>query len=197
MFGNKGTLLVVQTAALVLVARELGTSGRGALAVGVNLTLVLVQVGTFGLVSANPYFVARQPELRSRIVANALFFAAIAGTLLVAAALGLKLAFPAAIAGLSWTMVARPPAPPPPLLAGGRGGVGRGAGPRRDDPADARDGLPPERPARRGADRRLQRRRGEPVDRRARRARRRVRVLFNGRRGRAHGLPGAGSAGSA
>lgn len=117
MFGNKGTLLVAQTAALVLVARELGTSGRGALAVGVNLTLVLVQVGTLGLVSANPYYVAREPHLRPAIVANSMAFAGVLGTLLVGVAVGLKLAAPSALAGLSWTMVIIAAATIPPTLA--------------------------------------------------------------------------------
>jgi O-antigen/teichoic acid export membrane protein len=117
MFGNKGTLLLAQTAGLVLVARELGTAGRGALAVGVNLTLVLVQVGTFGLVSANPFYVAREPKLRAAIVANSLGFAGFFGSLLVAAAIGLKLVAPAAVAGLTWTMVLIAAATIPPMLA--------------------------------------------------------------------------------
>ena len=117
MFGNKGTLLVVQTAALVLVARELGTAGRGALAVGINLTLVLVQVGTFGLASANPFYVAREPGLRPVIVANSLSFAALIGSVLAAAALALRMLFPSALGGLSWGMVVIAAATIPPMLA--------------------------------------------------------------------------------
>src|SRR5262245_16083113 len=82
-FGSKVLYIVFGVAIGVLVARELGPSGRGVLAVASALVLTLAQLGSLGLVSANPYFLAREEIPISRLVTNSLWFAAGLGLLLI------------------------------------------------------------------------------------------------------------------
>ena len=101
-FASKVAVLVLTVLSTVIVARALGTTGRGAVAVAFSFTLLLVQFGSFGLQSANPYFAARDPKQLGRIVSNSLWFALIFGGLLVLAGLAVKLWFPALLRGLDW-----------------------------------------------------------------------------------------------
>jgi O-antigen/teichoic acid export membrane protein len=105
-FGSKAVVLVMNLAATVIVARALGPSGRGTLAVAFALTLTLVQLGSFGFATANPYFVARDPATRARVVANSLWISAALGTVLVLTAIGLKAWVPSVVAGLNWLELA-------------------------------------------------------------------------------------------
>jgi O-antigen/teichoic acid export membrane protein len=102
MLGAKGAAMVLNILATVIVARALGVGGRGAFAVAFSLTMLLVQFGTFGMVTANPYFVARDPEARARVVANTLWLAAVLGALGVAAGALIRVAIPSLTQGLSW-----------------------------------------------------------------------------------------------
>src|SRR6266550_4220894 len=70
MFGSKVIVTVLNVAASIIVARALGPTGRGTVAVAIALTMLLVQLGTFGLTSGNPYFAAKDPGARGAIVAN-------------------------------------------------------------------------------------------------------------------------------
>ena len=101
-FASKVAVLLLTVLSTVVVARALGTTGRGAVAVAFSFTLLLVQFGSFGLQSANPYFAARDPKQLGRIVSNSLWFALIFGGLLVLAGLAVKLWFPALLRGLDW-----------------------------------------------------------------------------------------------
>jgi O-antigen/teichoic acid export membrane protein len=105
-FGGKGATLVLGLLMVVLVARELGPSRQGLFAVAYSLTLILVQLGGLGLTSANPYFAAREPELRGRIVANSLWLAAGIGALLVLGGVALRAFAPGALEGLGWEPLA-------------------------------------------------------------------------------------------
>jgi O-antigen/teichoic acid export membrane protein len=102
MLVAKGVAMVLNVVATVIVARALGVSGRGAFAVAFNMTMLLVQLGTFGMVTANPYFVARDPEARARIVANTIWLAAALGALAIGAGVLVRLAAPGLTQGLSW-----------------------------------------------------------------------------------------------
>jgi O-antigen/teichoic acid export membrane protein len=101
-FASKVAVLLLTVLSTVVVARALGTTGRGAVAVAFSFTLLLVQFGSFGLQSANPYFAARDPRQLGRIVSNSLWFALIFGGLLVLAGIGVKAFFPALLRGLDW-----------------------------------------------------------------------------------------------
>ena len=174
-FTGKGITLLLSVATVSVVARALGPSGQGLFAVAYTLSLLLVQLGGLGLTTANPYFTARQPDARPRIVGNAVWFAAFLGLALVAVGVLLKLVAPDIVEGLGWTPLLVTLAGIPGALAAlflqgvllGREDGRLQRGRRRPGGADACGArLRPLRPGRR-ADRRSARHRSEPVRRRA------------------------------
>jgi O-antigen/teichoic acid export membrane protein len=102
MLGAKGAAMVLNVVSTVIIARALGVEGRGAAAVAFSLTLLLVQLGTFGMVAANPYYAARDVEARSRIVTNSLWLAAGLGAACMATGVLVRLLAPSVTQGLSW-----------------------------------------------------------------------------------------------
>jgi O-antigen/teichoic acid export membrane protein len=102
MLGAKLCVLVFGAAVTVIVARSLGPSGRGSLASIYALMTLLVQLGTAGIVSANPYFAGREPHLRPRIASNSLWLAAVLGPAMALVGVAVKVAAPAALADISW-----------------------------------------------------------------------------------------------
>ncbi len=102
MVAAKLCVIVFGAATTVIVARWLGPAGRGSLASVFALITLLVQLGTFGIVAANPYFVAREPHLRARIASNSLWLAGLLGPVMAAVGIAVKLAAPAALSDVSW-----------------------------------------------------------------------------------------------
>jgi O-antigen/teichoic acid export membrane protein len=102
MFSSKVTLLVLNLAGSIIAARALGPTDRGTFAVAFSLTALLIQLGSFGLTTANPYFAARDPRSRSAIVTNSLWLAAALGALLIGIGVGLKALAPVTVEGVSW-----------------------------------------------------------------------------------------------
>src|SRR3984893_777033 len=100
MLAAKGFVLILNAAGSVIVARYLGPTGRGAVAVAFSLTMLLAQLGSFGFTTANPYFTAREPTDRPRIVVNSLWLSAVLGSALVAVGFLLRLVAPATVQGL-------------------------------------------------------------------------------------------------
>lgn len=100
MLGTKIALLVIQLLITIVVARELGTTGRGAVAVAFSFTTMLIMFGTFGLQTANPFFAARDPTRIGRIVANSLWLALVLGAIMVGAGIGIKVLIPSLLRGL-------------------------------------------------------------------------------------------------
>lgn len=117
-FGNKTGVLLLNIGGTVVIARTLGPVGRGAIAVAFSVTLLLIQFGSFGLASANPYFVARDRGTLARVVSNSLWVSLILGIALALAGAGVKLFFPAALRGLDWAEVLVVLAGIPAALAG-------------------------------------------------------------------------------
>jgi O-antigen/teichoic acid export membrane protein len=105
MLGTKITLLVLQTLVTIIVARELGTSGRGAVAVAFSFSILLINFGALGLQTANPFFAAQDPTRIGRIVANSLWLALAIGSVLILIGVVIKLEFPAVLQGLDWLEV--------------------------------------------------------------------------------------------
>jgi len=101
-FGGKLAGLVLATASSVVVARALGPSGRGTLAVAYALTLLLVQFGSLGLATANPYFTARDPRVIGRVIANSIWLSMGLGLVLALVGLAVKARFPAVVEGVHW-----------------------------------------------------------------------------------------------
>lgn len=98
--------LVLALLTAVVIARQLGPSAQGTFAVAYSLTLLLAQVGSLGLASANPYFAARERQLLPRIVGNSLWFSAGLGLVLVAVGGAIKVLAPGLLEGLGWTPLA-------------------------------------------------------------------------------------------
>jgi O-antigen/teichoic acid export membrane protein len=105
-FGTKIGVLLLNVAGTIVVARALGPTGRGAIAVAFSFTLLLIQFGSLGLHSANAYFAAREPEQISRILANTLWTAIGVGLLLSLAGLAVRGLFPGSLRGLDMLEVA-------------------------------------------------------------------------------------------
>lgn len=105
MVASKFGVLALNIVGSVVVARALGTSGRGLLAVAYSLALILIQFGTFGVLTANPYFAAREPESRARIVTNSLWLAVALGALLFGAGVVIRLVAPDVAKGLTWAQL--------------------------------------------------------------------------------------------
>jgi O-antigen/teichoic acid export membrane protein len=103
MLSAKAAGMVLNVVSTVIVARALGVDGRGAVAVALSLTLLLVQFGTLGMVTANPYHVAREAGARARIAANSLWLALAVGALGMVAGVVIKLVAPSVTQGLGWT----------------------------------------------------------------------------------------------
>jgi O-antigen/teichoic acid export membrane protein len=105
-YGSRVAALVLNFASSVIIARSLGAAGRGSVAVAFTLTLLLVQFGTLGLATANPYFAAQRRSAVGRIAGNSLWLAAGLGAPLILAGIGVKLVFPSLTGGLTWTQLA-------------------------------------------------------------------------------------------
>jgi O-antigen/teichoic acid export membrane protein len=100
MLPTRIVLLLCAVATSALLARELGPSGRGTVAVAYSFTLLLVQIGTLGFTAANPFYVARTPEARERLVGNSILVALVGGMALAAVGVGVGLLFPTVVAGV-------------------------------------------------------------------------------------------------
>ncbi len=100
--GSKLTVTLLQVVGTVLIARQLGPAGRGTIAVAAALVLIMQQVGSLGLVTANPYFGLQDRSAVSRLVGNSLLLGMSVGAFLAAICLLIKLIVPAVVQGLSW-----------------------------------------------------------------------------------------------
>jgi len=81
-FGARLAMVVNSVLAGIIVARWLGADGVGKLAV-INVSVItLVQLGSFGLPSANTYFIAKDTNQFRKAAVNSLLFAIVGGGLL-------------------------------------------------------------------------------------------------------------------
>jgi O-antigen/teichoic acid export membrane protein len=103
--GGKAMGLVFGLLIVILVARELGPTRQGLFAVAFSLALVLIHIGGLGITTANPYFVAREPESRASVAANAIWLALLLGTVLIGIGIAVKLVLPGLVEGVSWTQL--------------------------------------------------------------------------------------------
>jgi O-antigen/teichoic acid export membrane protein len=102
MLSAKFGVLILGAATTVIVARSLGPAGRGSLASTYALMMLLAQLGTFGIASANPYFAAREPHMVGRIAGNSLWLAAGLGVSMASVGIILKLVAPGALGDITW-----------------------------------------------------------------------------------------------
>jgi len=101
MIAAKGAVGLLNLTVLVLIARRLGPSAQGIVAVGLAAALILVQLGSLGLVTANPAWTARSPNGVSQIIVNSAWWAAALGLACAAVALGIWVLVPSAVPGLT------------------------------------------------------------------------------------------------
>lgn len=102
-FAGKGATLILGLATAAVIARRLGPSGQGTFAVAYSLTLMLVQLGSLGFTTSNPYFAARNRGQVPRIVGNAFWLSGLLGVVLVGVGAAIKLVAPGLLEGLGWT----------------------------------------------------------------------------------------------
>src|SRR3954454_12598918 len=105
MLGTKFTVLFLNLVTSVIVARALGPSGRGAVAVALSLLMLLVQFGSSGLATANPYYAAKEPAARNRIIGNSFYLSILVGTFLIGVTGVIKIEFPSIVRGLGWAEI--------------------------------------------------------------------------------------------
>jgi O-antigen/teichoic acid export membrane protein len=90
-YGTRVLVLVVTFATAVVIARELGPTGRGLYAVAATLGAIGAQVGNLGLHSSNIYYVAKDRALLPALIGNTL--AVVLVSALVAAFTGMAFVF--------------------------------------------------------------------------------------------------------
>jgi O-antigen/teichoic acid export membrane protein len=97
----KGASGALNLVLLVLIARRLGPSAQGVVSVGLALALILLQLASLGLVTANPVWTARWPGTLSQLIVNSAWWAAGLGLLSAAIAVGIWWLAPHAVSGLT------------------------------------------------------------------------------------------------
>jgi O-antigen/teichoic acid export membrane protein len=117
MLSTKFGVLILSMISSIFVARVLAPSGRGAVAVALSLTLLLVQCGSAGLSTANPYFAAKYPAARDRIIGNSVYLALLIGLVLMGVTVVIKIEFPSVVRGLDWVQLSLVMAALPAALA--------------------------------------------------------------------------------
>lgn len=117
MVASRVAVVILGIAQSVVAARALGPDARGLVAAAISASLILTQIGTFGLTAANPYFVAREHDLRQSLIDNSLWFAIGGGGLLAGIGLGLQAVLPDAFPDLSSGDLALALSGLPPALA--------------------------------------------------------------------------------
>jgi O-antigen/teichoic acid export membrane protein len=117
MLASKGAVLISGIVSSVVIARALGPGGRGTTAVAVSFLLILVQIGSIGFQTANPYFLASHGVPRRAVIANSLWVAGGVGALLFAVAIACRALAPDIVAGLNWLELIMAAAAAPAALA--------------------------------------------------------------------------------
>lgn len=100
--GSKLLYVLGGVAVTVVIARGLGPTGQGLFAVALNLTLMLIQLGSVGLPVANPYFAARDPDAQRVLLGYSLKLAVVLSVVLAGGAGLLKTVVPSSLEGLDW-----------------------------------------------------------------------------------------------
>jgi O-antigen/teichoic acid export membrane protein len=103
MIACKCLLLVAGLATTVIAARALGPGGRGVVAVSLGFSIILRQIGTLGLATANPYFLARNGAHAHQLVINSAWLAVSLGMILGITGVALKVGAPGVVPGVPWS----------------------------------------------------------------------------------------------
>src|SRR5258708_26664686 len=90
-YGTRVLVLIITFATAVVIARELGPTGRGFYAVAVTIGAIGAQFGNLGLHASNIYYVAKDRGLLPALIGNTLAVVVVA--CFVAALCGIVFAF--------------------------------------------------------------------------------------------------------
>lgn len=97
----KAIAMIAGLAASIIIARVLGTEGRGVYALVMSIIVMAASFGVFGLTASNTYYVAGQSK-RVRAIGLHSLLAGILGTLLtILIVLGVRYAYPSILQGLN------------------------------------------------------------------------------------------------
>src|SRR3989442_8405072 len=110
-YGTRVLVLIITFATAVVIARELGPTGRGLYAVAVTLGAIGAQFGNLGLHASNIYYVARDRGLLPALIGNTLAVVFVAS--IVAAIGGIGFAFWPNASPVHRTLLPLPPASVP------------------------------------------------------------------------------------
>jgi O-antigen/teichoic acid export membrane protein len=84
MLASKALVGAINVGASALVARTFGPTGQGTVAVALALTLILIQVGSVGVVTSNTALSARDSSAVPSLVANTIWVALSVGLVIIA-----------------------------------------------------------------------------------------------------------------
>ncbi len=87
-YGTRVLIVAIMFATTVVIARELGPTGRGFYAVAATVSALGVQFGNVGLHASNVYYVAKDRSLLPALIGNTLAVVLVACVLAVVGALG-------------------------------------------------------------------------------------------------------------
>jgi O-antigen/teichoic acid export membrane protein len=88
-YGTNLAVAVLSLVNVLVIARALGASGRGAVAFLVAIAILSGHLGSFGVHEANANIAGVEPKLRPALAANSLLFALVLGAATAAAVAGL------------------------------------------------------------------------------------------------------------
>ncbi len=116
-YGGKVATLVFSLVISVLLARQLGPSGRGTLAVAFSFAQILAQLGSLGLATANPYFAASRQAPVGRLVTTSLWLSGVVGVTFALVGAAVYALAPEVVGGIDWATLAIALAMIPAMLA--------------------------------------------------------------------------------
>lgn len=99
-YAGKVIVLVLSFGTTIALARGLGAEGRGMLAVAFAFAQLLAQFGQLGLPTSNPYWISRDPASAPRVIANALWCAALFGGALIVIGFVVRAVAPGTVEGV-------------------------------------------------------------------------------------------------
>jgi O-antigen/teichoic acid export membrane protein len=105
-YGTNLATALLSLGNVLLVARGLGPSGRGEVALLMTIPLLVSQLANFGIHEANANLGASDPRLRSALATNSVLLAISLGLTAAALVMGVVVVFPSVAAGLSLWLLA-------------------------------------------------------------------------------------------
>ena len=97
----KAIAMIAGLAASIIIARVLGTEGRGVYALVMSIVVMAASFGVFGLTASNTYYVAGQGKRVRAIGVHSLLAGLLGGLLTILIVLAIRYAYPSILQGLN------------------------------------------------------------------------------------------------